>query len=173
MQHLPPSSIYPEQNVKANFPLWTASLKTTSLTFPSVTPQTVSSCLTYGCLLDLFTPPFFTLTASLCTSRCSPNLPFSSIPFRGKTRFLLLLFWLFMHGTAGQRASRVNTNTTVLIRDQHRLSNTVTQQNVPLWRKWQHSASRFTFWTAPDSWDWTLTWPTCHVWLVWTVCVYV
>lgn len=40
-----------------------------------------------------------------------------------------------MHGTAGQRASPANTNTTVLIRDQRRLSNTVTQQSVPLWRK--------------------------------------
>lgn len=68
MQHLPPSSIYREQNVKANFLLWTASLKNTSLTFPSVTPQTaVSSCLTYGCPLDLFTPHF-----SLWQHHCAP-----------------------------------------------------------------------------------------------------
>lgn len=40
-----------------------------------------------------------------------------------------------MHGTAGQRASPANANPLVLITDQHRLSNTVTQQNVPLWRK--------------------------------------
>lgn len=31
------------------------------------------------------------------------------------------------------------------------------------------SLSSFRFWGAPDSWDWTLTWPTCHVWLVWTL----
>lgn len=40
-----------------------------------------------------------------------------------------------MHGTAGQRASPANTSTAVLITDRHRLSDTVMQQNVPLWRK--------------------------------------
>lgn len=74
----------------------------------------------------LFTPHFSLLTASLCTSRYSPNLPVRKIAIQGKTLFLLPLLVQVVY--AWQRQGNIpNTNTRVLVRDQHRLSDTVMQ----------------------------------------------
>lgn len=171
MQHFPPSSIYCYQNVRANFSLWTANLKTTSLTFPSVTPRTaVSSCWTYGCPLDPCLPPIFHSWQPHCAPAATAQISLSArLQFKEKL-CSSCLFWFkwFMHGKG---------RATFLIPTQGSSSETNTGCQIQLRKRTFHCGgnraafglSSFRFWGAPDSWDWTLTWPTCHVWLVWTL----
>lgn len=106
----------------------------------------LSLCYSSNCCFlmpDIWLPtgalltPHFSLWQPHCAPAAVAPISLSLVSHSGEKQGASCLFWSkwFMHGTAGQRASPANANPPVLITDQHRLSNTVTQQNVPLWRK--------------------------------------